>query len=106
MTYELITTGVVTSSAGIPSRYSLSQNYPDPFNPTTNIEFTVPSDGHAILKIYNALGQVVATLFKDEADAGSVHQIQFNGSNLASGTYFSRLEFGGKMQVKKMLILK
>jgi len=89
-----------------PKIFALSQNYPDPFNPTTNIEFTVPNDGHAILRIYNTLGQEVAKLFDDEATAGTNHQVQFNGSNLASGIYFSRLEFNGKMQVKKMLLLK
>ncbi len=52
------------------------------------------------------LGQEVATLFDGEAVAGTNHQVQFNASNLASGIYFYRLEFGGKMQVKKMLLLK
>jgi hypothetical protein len=85
---------------------ALSQNYPEPFNPSTTIQFTVPNDGRATLKVYNAIGQEVATLFNDDAAAGVIHQVQFNGSNLASGMYFSRLEFGGKMQMKKMLLLK
>jgi hypothetical protein len=66
----------------------------------------VPSDGRATLRVYNTLGQEVAVLFDGETTAGVYHQVQFNGSNLASGIYFSRLEFGGKMQVKKMLLLK
>ena len=89
-----------------PKVFALSQNYPEPFNPSTTIQFTVPNDGRATLNVYNAIGQEVATLFNDETTAGVVHQVQFNGSNLASGVYFSRLEFGGKMQVKKMLLLK
>ena len=89
-----------------PRVLALSQNYPEPFNPSTTIQFTVPNDGKATLKVYNSIGQEVATLFNDEATAGVVHLVQFNGSNLASGIYFSRLEFGGKMQVKKMLLLK
>jgi len=89
-----------------PHVFALSQNYPEPFNPSTMIQFTVPSDGKATLKVYNAIGEEVATLFNEEAAAGVVHQVQFNGSNLASGIYFSRLEFNGKMQVKKMLLLK
>ncbi len=100
-------TGVAqTKTRGVPESFSLFQNYPDPFNPSTIIQFTVPSQGRAVLKVFNVLGQEVATLFNDEAAAGVIHQVQFNGSNLASGIYFSRLEFGGKMQVKKMLLLK
>ncbi len=90
----------------VPNGFELAQNYPDPFNPSTIIQFTVPSDGRAVLRVFNVLGQEVATLYNDEAAAGVVHQVQFNGSNLASGIYFSRLESGGNMQVKKMLLLK
>lgn len=106
---------VVTKPAGAtnvadqslsPHEFVLSQNYPDPFNPSTVIQFTIPSNGRAVLKVFNILGQEVATLFNDEAVAGVNHQVQFNGSNLSSGVYFSRLEFGGKMQVKKMVLLK
>ncbi len=86
--------------------FSLAQNYPDPFNPSTTIQFAIPSNGRAVLKVFNVLGQEVATLFDAETTAGTNHQVQFNASNLASGIYFSRLEFGGKMQVKKMLLLK
>ncbi len=86
--------------------FALNQNYPNPFNPSTTIQFTVPSEGRATLKVYNVIGQEVAALFNDEAAAGVVHQVQFNGSNLASGVYFSRLEFGGQTQMKKMLLLK
>ncbi len=86
--------------------FNLAQNYPDPFNPSTIIQFTVPNNGRAVLKVFNVLGQEVATLFDGEAAAGTNHQVQFNGSNLASGIYFSRLEFGGKMQVKRMMLLK
>ncbi len=93
-------------SPPIPHDFILKQNYPNPFNPSTIIQFTVPSSGHAVLKVSNVLGQEVATLFNDEAAAGVIHQVQFNGLNLASGIYFSRLEFDGKMQVKKMLLLK
>jgi hypothetical protein len=89
-----------------PRVFSLDQNYPNPFNPSTTIQFTVPNDGRATLRVYNAIGQEVATLFNDEAAAGVVHEVQFSGSNLASGIYFSRLEFGGKMQANKMLLLK
>lgn len=96
----------VQVTIAVPKALALSQCYPEPFNPSTTIQFTVPSDGRASLKVFNAIGQEVATLFNDEAAAGIVHQVQFNGSNLSSGIYFSRLEFNGNMQVKKMLLLK
>ena len=89
-----------------PKVFSLAQNYPDPFNPSTTIQFTVPNDGRATLKVYNTLGQEVAILFDGVATASQYNQATFNASSLASGIYFSRLEFGGKMQVKKMLLLK
>ncbi|MGA9408291.1 MAG: T9SS type A sorting domain-containing protein, partial [Bacteroidota bacterium] len=96
----------VQVTVAAPKVLALSQNYPEPFNPSTTIQFTLPSDGHATLKVYNVLGQEVATLFNGEATAGSNHQVQFDASNLSSGIYFSRLDFGGRMQVKKMLLLK
>ncbi len=89
-----------------PKVFSLGQNYPNPFNPTTDIQFTVPTNGRATLKVYNTLGQEVAALFDGVAVAGQYNQVTFNASNLASGIYFSRLEFGGKMQMNKMLLLK
>ncbi len=89
-----------------PNAFALGQNYPNPFNPSTSIQFTVPNDGRATLKVYNTLGQEVATLFDGVATAGEYHQATFDASHLASGIYFSRLKFGGKMQVKKMLLLK
>ncbi len=104
--FNITTTGVAGTSAKIPTIFSLSQNYPNPFNPTTVIQFTVPSNGRAVLKVFNVLGQEVATLFDGEAAAGMIHQAQFNAANLASGIYFSRLEFGGKVQMKKMVLLK
>ncbi|MFA5834666.1 MAG: ice-binding family protein [Bacteroidota bacterium] len=99
---------VVTSvrSENIPQGFTLSQNYPNPFNPTTNIEFTVPSNGRATLIVFNAIGQEVATLFNGEAEAGKYNTVQFNASGLATGLYFSRLEFGGIVQLKKMMLVK
>ncbi len=90
----------------VPRVLALSQNYPNPFNPATTIRFTVPKDGRATLKVYNTLGQEVAALFDGVAAAGEYHQAVFDASRLASGIYFSQLQFNGKMQVRKMLLLK
>ena len=89
-----------------PRAFELSQNYPNPFNPSTSIEFTLPSDGHATLKVYNSIGQEVATLFNNDAKGGVFYQALFDGSKLASGTYFARLQFGNTLQIKKLLLLK
>jgi Secretion system C-terminal sorting domain len=99
-------TDVKASGAGVPSDFHLSQNFPNPFNPATKILFSVPLTGKATLKILNVLGQEVATLFAGIAEAGVGHQVRFNASGLASGIYFSRLEFDGNVQLKKMSLLK
>ena len=97
---------VEVAVGGVPNVFTLGQNYPNPFNPSTIIQFAVPSDGRATLKVFNALGQEVSTLFDGTAAAGEYHKATFDASRLASGIYFSRLEFDGKTQVKKMLLLK
>jgi hypothetical protein len=100
------TPAITVTVGAVPRVLSLSQNYPNPFNPTTTIEFTVPNDGRATLKVYNSIGQKVATLFDGVAKAGEYHQVGFDGLRLASGVYFTRIEFGGKQLLKKMLLLK
>jgi len=109
-TDELVSFGTTGVRDGVinetPRHWFLAQNYPNPFNPSTTIQFTVPNDGRATLKVYNAIGQEVATLFDGVATAGQYHEAIFDASHLSSGIYFSRLEFGGMMQAGKMLLLK
>jgi hypothetical protein len=88
------------------SNFQLDQNYPNPFNPTTTIEFSVPNDGNVKLSVYNSLGQNVATLFDGFAQSGYVQKVNFNASHLASGIYFSRLEYDGKTLLKKLVLMK
>ncbi len=97
---------VEVTAAGVPTALALSQNYPNPFNPATNISFTVPSTGRATLKVLNIIGQEIATLFDGEAQAGIFNQVQFTASGFASGMYFSRLEYNGKIQMTKMSLIK
>ncbi|MCX6136414.1 MAG: DNRLRE domain-containing protein [Ignavibacteriales bacterium] len=99
-------TRVSSEGNTIPYRFSLSQNFPNPFNPVTTIRFTVPANGRAILKIYSTIGQEIATIYDNETIAGKENLVQFDASNLASGQYFSRLEFEGKELVKKLLLIK
>jgi hypothetical protein len=89
----------------IPSEYSLIRNYPNPFNPSTNIEFSLPHSGCVTLKVYNTLGEQVAELLSENRDAGK-YRVQWNASNLPSGVYFYRLQAGEFMQTNKLLLLK
>jgi uncharacterized delta-60 repeat protein len=90
----------------VPKEFTLGQNYPNPFNPSTTIEFTLPQDGRATLKVYNVLGQAVATLFDDRAEAGRIYHAQFDAAWFTSGVYVSVLESGGKRLLRKMVLVK
>jgi len=92
--------------AGVSKGFELLSNYPNPFNPETNIRFSVPENGFATLKVFNMLGQEVATLFSGMATAGHYIPATFNAGGLASGVYFSRLDFNGKSIVQRMLMTK
>jgi hypothetical protein len=102
----LLTTAVSqTENGGLPARYSLEQNYPNPFNPATHIEFTVPKTSSVQLRVYNMLGQEVATLVNGTVAAGS-HTVSFDGSRLASGIYIYRLVAGSFINSMKMVLVK
>lgn len=96
---------VKQESSSIPADYTLSQNYPNPFNPTTSIEFSLPKSGFVSLKVYNSLGQEVATLFQGFQNAGSF-KAEFNASKLASGVYLYRLESENISISKKLTLIK
>jgi hypothetical protein len=81
-------------------------NYPNPFNPSTSILFSVPADGNTIVKIYNIIGQEVATAFTGVATAGKYYKATFDGSRLASGVYYYSIQNNGQKMVKKMLMVK
>jgi len=98
------TTGV-TTLGGQPLVYKLEQNYPNPFNPSTKIEFALPKQSAVDIKVFNVLGQEVATLVQETLGAGN-HAVTFNAKNLASGLYFYRITAGQFTSVKKMMLLK
>jgi hypothetical protein len=89
----------------MPAAYALLQNYPNPFNPSTVIEFKMPAAGIVSLKVYNIVGQVVATLAEGMHPAGN-YTYRFEGQGLASGVYFYRLQAGSFASVRKMMLLK
>ncbi len=98
------TTGIDQETA--PKVFALYPNYPNPFNPTTTIRFTVEQTGPATLVVYNLVGQAVATLFNDVASAGRYQTVRFDAGKLASGMYIYRLQSGNKIQVRKLALVK
>ena len=89
----------------IPTSFSLAQNFPNPFNPSTTIQYSLPQSGSVSLKIYNLLGEEVKTL-ADEYQVAGKHSVHFNASSLASGIYLYRIQAGAFEQTKKMILLK
>ncbi len=99
------TTGVKGNRGTVISGFSLMQNYPNPFNPTTRIEYRIANVGFVSLKVYNVLGQEVASLVSGVKRPGD-YAVQFDGSRLASGVYFYRLQAGSYTATNKLLLLK
>ena len=93
------------ASNSIPMKYALHNAYPNPFNPTTTIRFDMKKTGVAKVLVYDLLGRKVAELFNHQATAGS-HEVMFDGSGLASGVYFVRMEAPGFVASKKIVLLK
>ncbi|MGA9365496.1 MAG: LamG-like jellyroll fold domain-containing protein [Bacteroidota bacterium] len=88
-----------------PDKFVLAQNYPNPFNPSTAIDFALPNKGYATLKLYNILGQEVATLFEGKAEAGRIYTAWFRASSLGSAVYFYRIVAGSFVETKKMILI-
>jgi len=84
----------------------LSSNYPNPFNPTTRIDFSVPTSGATQLAVFDLLGREVATLFRGPVQPGQHYQVTFDGTGLPSGLYLYRLQFGNQQKTGTMLMLK
>ncbi len=93
------------SNKNIPKQFALSQNYPNPFNPITNIKYDLPKDIFVSIKIYDMLGREIKTLVNEFKNAGS-YVVSFNGSELASGIYFYRIQAGNFASVKRMVLIK
>jgi Secretion system C-terminal sorting domain len=102
-TYEY--SEVVIIEANIPNDLYVIRNYPNPFNPETNIEFTLPEKQLVSLRIYNTLGEEVTELVNDIKEAGK-YSVKFDGSNLSSDVYFYRFETPSFAKSDKMILLK
>ncbi len=90
----------------LPGGPRLITNYPNPFNPVTTIEFEVPARGQALLRVFDSLGRETRTLYSGQVNARERHRVQFNATDLASGTYFCRLDFEGKTVVRPMTLMR
>jgi len=97
-------TGVEKLTDGIKA-YSLSNNYPNPFNPSTTISYSVPEMEFITLKVFDVLGNEIETIANEEKPAGS-YEIEFNADGLTSGIYFYRLQAGNFVETKKMILIK
>jgi hypothetical protein len=89
-----------------PKEFTLSQSYPNPFNPSTTVEFSVARNDRAVVRVFNVLGQEVATLFDGTAEAGKLYQARFDASRMSSGMYFVQLQSNGQSKMQKMVFLK
>jgi hypothetical protein len=98
-------TGVATNPVVNPYVYKLCDNYPNPFNPSTTVQYELKVTGNTTLKVFNLLGQEVAVLVNESQQAGP-HSVTFNANRLSSGIYFYTIESGSFKQAKKMMLLK
>ncbi len=88
-----------------PTEFSLSQNFPNPFNPSTTIRYGLPVKAHVVLVVYNTLGQIVSRLVDEEQEAG-YHEVRVDANGLSSGVYFYRLESGKFVSTRKFTVVK
>lgn len=95
----------VEDKVNSPTQLFLHQNYPNPFNPSTNLQYVIGSMQFVTLKVYDVLGNEIATLVSEEKQAGS-YNVEFDGTGLASGIYFYQLKTNKTIQTKKMVYLK
>ncbi|MCB9088156.1 MAG: T9SS type A sorting domain-containing protein [Calditrichae bacterium] len=102
---SLLITGIESNTFNVPASFFVAQNYPNPFNPTTTIRFGTPAALQVTAKVFNLLGQEVATLFEGRLQAGE-HELTFDAAKLSSGVYIYRIQAGDKVSMKRMVLLK
>ncbi|MDP2364274.1 MAG: SBBP repeat-containing protein [Ignavibacteria bacterium] len=102
---ELLITSVEDNPRLVANEYTRLQNFPNPFNPATMINYSITNQNHVILKVYDVLGSEIVTLINEEKPAGS-YSVSFDANKLSSGIYFYRLTAGNFIETKKMILLK
>ena len=104
--HGLFTTAAVSDGGeAAPASCSLAQNYPNPFNPATTITYTLPAAAHVTLKVFDLLGQEVATLV-DRPEPAGINSVRFDASRLSSGTYYYRIAAGSYVATRQMLLIR
>lgn len=89
-----------------PAMFKLYPNYPNPFNPKTTMKFSVAKDGYTTLKVYNILGNEIATLYSGNAESGKIYKVEFDASQLTAGIYFAKLTNSNDVQLGKLILIK
>ena len=97
--------GITKETSELPKQFTLSQNFPNPWNPSTNIKYFIPQASLISLKVYDILGNEIETLVNEEKPAGT-YELTFNAANLPSGVYLYRIQAGSFVETKKMVLLK
>jgi hypothetical protein len=103
--YSSLLTGITQNDKDIPKEYKLYNNYPNPFNPTTNVQFSIVNVHYVTLKVFDILGRNVATLVNEQLQPGT-YEVTWNAQNYTSGVYFYRLQSGDFTDTKRMLMIK
>ncbi len=98
--------GIKQTNPELPQKFNIYQNYPNPFNPTTRINYEIPIDSKVKLVVYDILGREVMKLVNNEFKKMGRYAVDFDGTNLASGVYFYRIEAGDFVQSRKMVLIK
>jgi hypothetical protein len=98
-------TGIKIPLGDVPTRFALNQNFPNPFNPSTNITFSLPAKSFVTLKIFDMLGREVAAVISEELSEGTYSR-QWNANGMTSGVYFYRLQSGTNTETRKLILLR
>ena len=101
-----VITSVDDGQVDVPNEVELQQNFPNPFNPSTTIQYALPEQAQVNLTVYDMLGQQVATLLSGQVQSAGSHSVNFDASNLSSGMYIYRLQAGSQSITRKMILLK
>ncbi|MGA7161708.1 MAG: alpha-amylase family glycosyl hydrolase [Bacteroidota bacterium] len=105
LTVPALTSVAAQTQLTVPLAFSLSQNFPNPFNPTTTIQYAIPHASKVTLRVYDILGRIVATLVNEQKNAGT-YSAEFDAKSMSSGVYYYRLTANNSTDVKRMLLLK
>jgi hypothetical protein len=97
--------GINNSIGNVPDKFTLYQNFPNPFNPVTVIRYAIPDNEHVLIKIYDLLGRELLTLINDRQNAGT-YEVKFDGLAFSSGIYFYKLVTDKFTEVKSMVLVK